>query len=138
MATAKTKAAPTAKKAAPRKSVTKSVSKVKAAPVTALEIPAPIAKTRKRTAHKFSYTGKLAADTKPQTPQFVALIHAMQDIEDPTFDSKDFDLHTLVNLAVKEGILEMKHTKKPEQQKTRIVNYYRQRLVDEGYVTRCN
>ena len=145
MAVAKKKAAPTAKKAAPRKSVTKSVSKVKAAPVTvssllatALEIPAPIAKTRKRTAHRFSYTGKLAADTKPQTPQFVALIHAMQDIEDPTFDSKDFDLHTLVNLAVKEGILEMKHTKKPEQQKTRIVNYYRQRLVDEGYVTRCN
>ena len=138
MAVAKKKAAPTAKKAAPRKSVTKSVSKVKTAPVTALEIPAPIAKTRKRTAHRFSYTGKLAAETKPQTPQFVALIHAMQDIEDPTFDSKDFDLHTLVNLAVKEGILEMKHTKKPEQQKTRIVNYYRQRLVDEGYVTRCN
>ena len=145
MAVAKKKAAPTAKKAAPRKSVTKSVSKVKAAPVTvssllatALEIPAPMTKTKRRTAHTFTYTGKLAADTRPQTPQFVALIHAMQDIEDSSFDSKNFDLHTLVNLAVKEGILEMKHTKKPEQQKTRIVNYYRQRLIDEGYVTRCN
>ena len=82
MATAKTKAAPTAKKAAPRKNVTKSVSKVKAAPVTALEIPAPMAKTRKRTAHKFSYTGKLAAETKPQTPQFVACLLYTSDAAD--------------------------------------------------------
>lgn len=137
MATA-SKAESTAKKATPRKTVTKAVSTVKTAPVAKLEIPAPMAKTKRRTAHTFTYTGKLAADTRPQTPQFVALIHAMQDIEDSSFDSKNFDLHTLVNLAVKEGILEMKHTKKPEQQKTRIVNYYRQRLIDEGYVTRCN
>jgi hypothetical protein len=129
MATATKKAAPTAKKASPRKVA----PAAKPAPVAKLLIPAPVQKSSSR-AHRFEYTGKLASETRQKTPQFVAMIAAMQDIEDPKFDPKGFELLALVQLAVKEGHLAMPNTKNPDKQMRRIVAYYKARLIEEGYV----
>ncbi len=130
MATAKKKVVTAAtKKPTPRKTV----AKAKPAPVAKLSIPAPVKKSSSR-AHRFEYTGKLASETKQKTPQFVAMITAMQDIEDKTFDPKGFELLELVRLAVKEGHLAMPNTKNPEKQMRRIVAYYKGRLVEEGYI----
>jgi len=109
------------------------VAKAKPAPVAKLSIPAPVKKSSSR-AQRFEYTGKLASETKQKTPQFVAMITAMQDIEDTGFDSKNFELLELVRLAVKEGHLAMPNTKNPEKQMRRIVAYYKGRLVEEGYI----
>ena len=130
MATAKKKVVTAAtKKPTPRKTA----AKAKPAPVAKLSIPAPVKKSSSR-AHRFEYTGKLASETKQKTPQFVAMITAMQDIEDKTFDPKGFELLELVRLAVKEGHLAMPNTKNPEKQMRRIVAYYKGRLVEEGYI----
>ena len=57
-------------------------------------------------------------------------------MEDKSFDKKNFDLLSLGRLCVKEGHLAMPHTKNPEKQMRRIVACYKQRLIDEGYITR--
>ena len=120
--------------ATPRKRV---AAKKKGNNVKELKIPAPVEKGRGRSAHRYSYTGKSAAETKPQTPQYVAMINGMQDIEDASFDRKNFDLYELVDLCVKEGHLDMPHTKNPEKQKKRIVACYKMRLASEGYSDRA-
>ena len=102
---------------------------------TTVTIPAPVKTTRGRVAQSFAYTGKEAGDTRPQTPQFIAMICGIQDMEDKTFDKKNFDLLSLVRLCVKEGHLAMPHTKNPEKQMRRIVACYKQRLIDEEYIT---
>jgi hypothetical protein len=128
-ATSVKKPAATTRKRAP--------AKPKGSNVKELKIPEPVEKGRGRTAHRFSYTGKSAMETKPQTPQFVAMINGMQDIEDPSFDRSNFDLYTLVDFCVKEGHLDMPHTKNPDKQKRRIVACYKARLASEGYVVRA-
>ena len=103
---------------------------------TTVTIPAPVKTTRGRVAQSFAYTGKKAGEPRPQTPQFIAMICGIQDMEDKSFDKKNFDLLSLVRLCVKEGHLAMPHTKNPEKQMRRIVACYKQRLIDEGYITR--
>lgn len=103
---------------------------------TTVTIPAPVKTTRGRVAQSFAYTGKKAGETRPQTPQFIAMICGIQDMEDKSFDKKNFDLLSLVRLCVKEGHLAMPHTKNPEKQMRRIVACYKQRLIDEEYITR--
>jgi len=102
---------------------------------TTVTIPAPVKTTRGRVAQSFAYTGKKAGETRPQTPQFIAMICGIQDMEDKSFDKKNFDLLSLVRLCVKEGHLAMPHTKNPEKQMRRIVACYKQRLIDEEYIT---
>ena len=102
---------------------------------TTVTIPAPVKTTRGRVAQSFAYTGKEAGETRPQTPQFIAMICGIQDMEDKSFDKKNFDLLSLVRLCVKEGHLAMPHTKNPEKQMRRIVACYKQRLIDEEYIT---
>ena len=120
--------------ATPRKRV---AAKKKGNNVKELKIPAPVEKGRGRSARRDSYPGKSAAETKPQTPQYVAMINGMQDIEASSFDRKNFDLYELVDLCVKEGHLDMPHTKNPEKQKKRIVACYKMRLASEGYIERA-
>jgi hypothetical protein len=122
-----------ATKATPKKVKASTAEKVTLAPAVA--IPAPVKTTRGRVAQSFAYTGKQAGETRPQTPQFVAMICGIQDMEDKSFDKKNFDLLSLVRLCVKEGHLAMPHTKNPEKQMRRIVACYKQRLIDEEYIT---
>ena len=112
-----------------------SVTEKKVTLATTVTIPAPVKTTRGRVAQSFAYTGKEAGDTRPQTPQFIAMICGIQDMEDKSFDKKNFDLLSLVRLCVKEGHLAMPHTKNPEKQMRRIVACYKQRLIDEEYIT---
>tara|TARA_R110000751_G_scaffold224009_1_gene326077 strand:- start:177 stop:551 length:375 start_codon:yes stop_codon:yes gene_type:complete len=112
-----------------------SVTEKKVTLATTVTIPAPVKTTRGRVAQSFAYTGKEAGETRPQTPQFIAMICGIQDMEDKSFDKKNFDLLSLVRLCVKEGHLAMPHTKNPEKQMRRIVACYKQRLIDEEYIT---
>jgi hypothetical protein len=106
----------------------------KKAVVTKITVAAPTGKTQGRVAKRFRYTGKKASETKPQTPQFVALVHSMQDIEDKSFDKESCTLQQVVDLGVEEGHISMPYTKNPEKQKKRIVACYKGRLLEERYI----
>tara|TARA_R110002020_G_scaffold343540_3_gene557904 strand:+ start:945 stop:1334 length:390 start_codon:yes stop_codon:yes gene_type:complete len=100
-------------------------------------IPAPTVQKTGRALQRFAYTGKRSDELKPQTPQCLALVHGMSgDLESKAFNDKDFTLQQLVDLCVDEDILSMPNTKKPDNQKRRIIACYKQRLVDEGYIKR--
>ena len=118
-----------------------SATKAKTAPAKPVGnkngIPAPTTEKSGRALQRFVYTDKKAEELKPPTPQCLALIHGMSgDIESKTFDVKDFTLQLLVDLCVEEGVLAMPNTKKPENQKKRIIACYKQRLVEEGFIKR--
>ena len=118
-----------------------SATKAKTAPAKPVAnkngIPAPTVQKTGRALQRFAYTGKLAADAKTKAPQFVAVIHGMSgDIESKEFNSKDFTLQSCLDLCVDEGILSMPNTKKPENQKKRIIACYKQRWVEEGFIKR--
>ena len=118
-----------------------SATKAKTAPAKPVAnkhgIPAPTVQKTGRALQRFAYTGKKADALKPPTPQCLALVHGMSgDLESKAFNAKDFTLQQLVDLCVEEGILSMPNTKKPENQKRRIIACYKQRLVDEGFIKR--
>ena len=118
-----------------------SATKAKTAPAKPVAnkngIPAPTVQKTGRALQRFAYTSKLAADAKTKAPQFVAVIHGMSgDIESKEFNSKDFTLQSCLDLCVDEGILSMPNTKKPENQKKRIIACYKQRWVEEGFIKR--
>ena len=118
-----------------------SATKAKTAPAKPVAnkngIPAPTVQKTGRALQRFAYTGKLAADSKTKAPQFIAVVHGMSgDIESKEFNSKDFTLQSCLDLCVDEGILSMPNTKKPENQKKRIIACYKQRWVEEGFIKR--
>ena len=118
-----------------------SATKAKTAPAKPVAnkngIPAPTVQKTGRALQRFAYTGKKADELKPPTPQCLALVHGMSgDVESEAFNAKDFTLQQLVDLCVEEGVLSMPNTKKPENQKRRIIACYKQRLVDEGFIKR--
>ena len=118
-----------------------SATKAKTAPAKPVAnkngIPAPTVSKTGRALQRFAYTGKLAADAKTKAPQFVAGIHGMSgDIESKEFNSKDFTLQSCLDLCVDENILSMPNTKKPENQKKRIIACYKQRWIEEGFIKR--
>ena len=118
-----------------------SATKAKTAPAKPVAnkngIPAPTVQKTGRALQRFTYTGKLAADAKTKAPQFVAVIHGMSgDIESKEFNSKDFTLQSCLDLCVDENILSMPNTKKPENQKKRIIACYKQRWIEEGFIKR--
>ena len=118
-----------------------SATKAKTAPAKPVAnkngIPAPTVQKTGRALQRFAYTGKLAADAKTKAPQFVAVIHGMSgDIESKEFNSKDFTLQSCLDLCVDENILSMPNTKKPDNQKKRIIACYKQRWIEEGFIKR--
>lgn len=127
MAVAKKKAAPAVKKAAP-------AAKAIVAKVLTVKVKAPQPAVRGRIAQKFKYTGKELSGTKIKTPQFVALVISIQDIEDKSFNRDSFVMQQVVDLGVEEGHISMPNTKNPEKQKKRIVACYKKTLVDEGFI----
>ena len=127
MAVAKKKAAPALKVDA-----VKSVKDV--AKVLTVNVKAPQPAVRGRIAQQFKYTGKELSGTKVKTPQFVALVFSIQDIEDKSFNRDSFIMQQVVDLGVSEGHISMPNTKNPEKQKKRIVACYKKTLVDEGFI----
>ena len=127
MAVAKKTAAPAAQK------TTASAVKVKAS-VAKITVKAAEPAVRGRIAQKFKYTGKELSGTKVKTPQFVALVISIQDIEDKSFNRDSFVMQQVVDLGVEEGHISMPNTKNPEKQKKRIVACYKKTLVDEGFI----
>ena len=112
---------------------TASAVKVKAS-VAKITVKAPQPAVRGRIAQKFMYTGKELSGTKIKTPQFVALVISIQDIEDKSFNRDSFVMQQVVDLGVEEGHISMPNTKNPEKQKKRIVACYKKTLVDEGFI----
>ena len=99
-----------------------------------VNVKAPQPAVRGRIAQQFKYTGKELSGTKVKTPQFVALVISIQDIEDKSFNRDSFNMQQVVDLGVSEGHISMPNTKNPEKQKKRIVACYKKTLVDEGFV----
>tara|TARA_R110002072_G_scaffold118995_1_gene251579 strand:- start:25 stop:414 length:390 start_codon:yes stop_codon:yes gene_type:complete len=120
------------KKAAPKVDAAKNVKTV--AKVLTVNVKAPQPAIRGRIAQKFKYTGKELSGTKVKTPQFVALVISIQDIEDKSFNRDSFVMQQVVDLGVEEGHISMPNTKNPEKQKKRIVACYKKTLVDEGFI----
>jgi len=129
MATAKNKAAPAVKKAAP---AAKAI--VAKAAITNIKVTKSSTATRGRISQRFKYTDKELSGTKVKTPQFVALVISIQDIEEKSFNRDNFTMQQVVDLGVEEGHISMPNTKNPEKQKKRIVACYKKTLIDEGFI----
>jgi hypothetical protein len=116
----------------PRKSAvtTKKAAPAKRALIKGIKVVVP---EKKGKGACYAYTGKKLSEADT-TPQFRALITSMMDIEDKSFNQKNWSWKQLIDLGHSEGHIAMPRTKDVEKQKTRIWNCYKKRLLEEGFI----
>ncbi len=127
MAIAKTKPSRPRKSAA----ATKKAAPTKRALMKGIKVVVP---EKKGKGACYAYTGKKLSEAERKTPQFVALITSMMDIEDKSFNQKNWSWKQLLDLGHSEGHITMPRAKDVEKQKTRIWNCYKKALLEEGFI----